>query len=134
MVTPTSDEIRGKATALFMGEQHQAGLRDSNTPEDHELKEGGYWMRARNQLMRGPDSRKIEKMFQKTHQPPFRKPLLLTDLPLATAFALKKLEKRAMEDLCLALECEKWGQAIQQVHNLRSIYTLEWQMEKRNGT
>jgi len=48
MTTPTADEIREKAIELFM----QDCPCCTNTPEDYELKEGGFWEEAKILLMK----------------------------------------------------------------------------------
>lgn len=47
--------------------------------------------------------------------------------------SIEKLKDRCMRDLVVGVYAEEWGSAMQQVHNLRNIFTLEWQMEMRNG-
>jgi hypothetical protein len=49
MVTPTKDEIVEEATRLYMEKNWKVS---SNTPELCELKEGGFYNQARNDLMR----------------------------------------------------------------------------------
>lgn len=63
MPTPTGDEIREKALELFM----QNHLGCANTPEDYELKEGGYWEKAKNILMKGIPP-ELEKELEKDYQ------------------------------------------------------------------
>ena len=48
---PSREEIRAKANELYIREAAKAGLPEA-IPEEDELKEGGYWNRARDQLMR----------------------------------------------------------------------------------
>lgn len=52
---PGHDEILARATELFMQECARQGL-PALTPEESELKEGGYWDRARSELMSGVKS------------------------------------------------------------------------------
>ncbi len=49
MTTPNKEAILEKATELFMQKNWQIS---TNTPEDHELIEGGFYETARNELMR----------------------------------------------------------------------------------
>lgn len=62
MVTPTRDEIRAKALAMYMGDQYKAGLTDIPTPEDDELKEENYWLRAQRELMTSPEAKAADEM------------------------------------------------------------------------
>ncbi len=48
---PTRGEIRDKAVEIFMEEAIKKGL-PAVTPEEEELREGSFWERARDQLMR----------------------------------------------------------------------------------
>lgn len=57
MATPTSGEIRERAFQIFMSEGTGRGAYEEGggappTPEDRELREGGYFERARIELMR----------------------------------------------------------------------------------
>jgi len=63
--TPTGDEIREKALELFM----QNHLGCANTPEDYELKEGGYWEEAKLLLMKGKEyNPELEKYLEESYQ------------------------------------------------------------------
>lgn len=65
MPTPTGDEIREKALELFM----QNHLGCANTPEDYELKEGGYWEEAKLLLMKGKEyNPELEKYLEESYQ------------------------------------------------------------------
>lgn len=57
---PTKEDILEKAIELYM-EEHPEAAEHRLTPEVHELKEGGYLERARNELMRDI-SREIEEL------------------------------------------------------------------------
>jgi hypothetical protein len=61
MVTPSKEEIRAKALELFMNEMYAKGMTDVPTPEDDELKEGSWWERAKEELMRSPEARAWEE-------------------------------------------------------------------------
>lgn len=54
MPYPTKKEIQARAIELFMQEQVRAGYGE-NLPELQELKEGGYWQQATEEL-RAPDA------------------------------------------------------------------------------
>lgn len=47
---PNKSEILSRATSLFMQDNHGAGYGET-LPEEHELKEDGYFDRARHELM-----------------------------------------------------------------------------------
>ncbi len=47
---PSKQEILERATSLFMRDNHGAGYGET-LPEEHELKEDGYFDRARHELM-----------------------------------------------------------------------------------
>lgn len=50
-MTPTKKEIQKHAIELYMAEQHSIDFAfGDNLPEISELKEGGYWQRAKEQL------------------------------------------------------------------------------------
>jgi len=52
MAMPTTDEIKARATEKFLVEKGaQMEGEELNTPEENELKEGGYWEEARRELM-----------------------------------------------------------------------------------
>jgi len=59
MSLPSKEEIREKARQIFYEESERVGL-PIITPEDEELREGDYWTRARDQLMR--DVARAEEM------------------------------------------------------------------------
>jgi len=61
-VTPTKDEIRVEALKVYMEESYRAGLEDIPTPEDHELKEGNYWERAKIDLMTSPEAEATDEL------------------------------------------------------------------------
>ena len=61
MVTPTTDEIRAEALRVYMEESYRAGLKDIPTPEDHELKEENYWLRAQRDLMTSPEAKATDE-------------------------------------------------------------------------
>lgn len=61
MVTPSKDEIREEALRVYMEESYRAGLEDIPTPEDHELKEGNYWLRAQTDLMTSPEAKATDE-------------------------------------------------------------------------
>jgi len=50
---PSEDEIRERAQAIYRDEFYKATGRVPPTPEDRELKEGNYWLRAQQDLMSG---------------------------------------------------------------------------------
>jgi hypothetical protein len=52
MALPTTSQIHTKAEELFFAANPEA----MTTPEINELKEGGYWHRAREALMRGAEA------------------------------------------------------------------------------
>ena len=62
MVTPSHDEIRAEALRVYMEESYRAGLEDISTPEDHELKEGNFWERAKIDLMTGPEAKAADEL------------------------------------------------------------------------
>lgn len=132
MVTPTTEEIRTKAITLFMRDEYTAAPEDITTPEDYELKEGGYWLQAQHELMRGLPTFKREKMFLENR----RAPVSPKDTPqqqhVKLVMALVQLRKRSVEDLITASYAEEWGQCMQQVRNLRGILALEWQIKMRS--
>lgn len=64
MVTPTRDEIRAEALKNFMEESYRAGLKDIPTPEDDELKEGNYWLRAQRDLMTSPEAKATDELIE----------------------------------------------------------------------
>ena len=66
MKLPTREEIRRKALELYFSENPYA----TTTPEDYELKEGGYWERARRILMRGevPPEEEEEKELERAYE------------------------------------------------------------------
>jgi hypothetical protein len=59
MVTPTTEEIREEAMRLFYQSNPSAP-----TPEDEELKEGGYWGLAQQNLMRGESAEALAYLEQ----------------------------------------------------------------------
>ena len=132
MVTPTIEAIRAKAVMLYMKNEYSAAPEDVTTPEDYELKEGGFWLQAQTELMRGPSTHEREKMFLENR----RAPVSPKDTPeqrhVKLVMALAKLRKKSAEDLITAMYAEEHGQAMQQVRNLRGIYGLEWQIKQRN--
>lgn len=54
MPTPTSEQIREEATKEYQTDKLRQQGHDftGNLPEDYELRESGYWERARDELMR----------------------------------------------------------------------------------
>ena len=64
MVTPTRDEIRAEALRAYMEESYRAGLKDIPTPEDYELKEGNYWLRAQRDLMTSPEAKRTDELIE----------------------------------------------------------------------
>ena len=65
-VTPTEEQIREKALALWMNEAVKTGL-PLITPEDYELKEGNFWREAQLELMRSPELVAVEKELEVLH-------------------------------------------------------------------
>ena len=67
IVTPTRDQIAAKALQLYMEEMYAKGMRDVPTPQipteeeekagvTNELREGNYWQRAIEELMKSPET------------------------------------------------------------------------------
>lgn len=57
LVTPTREEIRARALERYMQDMFREGLEDIPTPEDYELKEANYWLRAQQELMTSPEAK-----------------------------------------------------------------------------
>lgn len=53
MTTPKREEIEAKAIERFFEDQNSKGFKTSITPAREELKESGYYLESRNELMRG---------------------------------------------------------------------------------
>jgi len=62
MVTPTKDQIVQRATELFFMDNPSA-----TTPEVYELKEGGYFLTAQQELMRGESAEALSYLEEQAH-------------------------------------------------------------------
>ncbi|MBA7679290.1 hypothetical protein ES703_87579 [subsurface metagenome] len=131
MVTPTIEQIREKALTLYFHTEQRASSEEIGTPEDYELKESGHWMRAQHELMRNPENLRMEDIFGKDPQTPVSPKDTVEERHVKLVMALVQLRKRSAEDLITSMYAEEYGQAMQQVRNLRGILALEWQIKQR---
>lgn len=56
MATPTRREILDEAEAMYMQDEYAATGQEPTKPEEHELKESGYYAKAQRKLMKGEAS------------------------------------------------------------------------------